>query len=477
MTPDHPWRKLMITQRLAEFVIDTRTSDIPSDVLEASRDALIDTLGVALVGSLDEVGEITLRYVSDLGARREATVWGSAVATTVAEAAFANGVSGHALDFDDVHASVHGHPCTTLVPAILPAGEASGSSGRDVLAAYAIGLEVGGKLGIAFGNGHYQRGWHSTATTGVFATAAAAARLLGLNVAQLRNALGMAASQASGLLRNFGTMTKPFHAGHAARCGVQAALLARAGFTADISIFDGDTSFLRTYGEADAQPLEPLLEHLGKPWEAVKPGISYKRWPCCYCNHRTISVMREMLKTHDIRPADVQAIEIGFPPGTDTPLIYTNPQTGLEAKFSIEYSAAATALDGKVGIDTYTDVMVNRPEARAMLKKVRRYRIDDAKMYSGAVGYNDVLVRTSRGEFKVRENRAPGSPDWPMSAAERNEKFLDCAGRVLGSAGAKRVLDMLITTASLANLAELTRALVPAQGPAHAPRGEVAIAK
>jgi len=455
----------MITQRLAEFVIDTRTSDVPNDVLNASRDALIDTIGVALVGSLDEVGEITLRYISDLSARREAGIWGSAVATSMAEAAFANGVSGHALDFDDVHASVHGHPSTTLVPAVLAAGEATGASGKDVLAAYAIGLEVGGKLGTAFGNGHYQRGWHSTATTGVFATAAAAARLLGLTVAQLRNALGLAASQASGLLRNFGTMTKPFHAGHAARCGVQSALLAKAGFTADIAILDGKDGFLRTYGEKDAQPLEPLVEKLGKPWEVVAPGISYKRWPCCYCNHRSIGVLLEMLSQHNIRAADVQAIEIGFPPGTDTPLIHTNPQTGLEAKFSIEYSAAATVLDGKVGIDTYTDVMVNRPEARAMLKKVRRYRIEDAKMYSGAVGYNDVLVRTSRGEFKARENRAPGSPDWPMSTQERNEKFLDCAGRVLGSAGAKRVLDMAINTAALGNIAELARALVPQDAP------------
>ncbi|HZM48318.1 MAG TPA: MmgE/PrpD family protein [Burkholderiales bacterium] len=464
----------MLTQRLAEFVINTRTSDIPTEVLDASRDALIDTVGVALVGSLDEVGEITLRYVSDLGARREATIWGTSVQTSMAEAAFANGVSGHALDFDDVHASVHGHPSTTLVPAVIAAGEAVGASGKDVLAAYAVGLEVGGKLGTAFGNGHYQRGWHSTATTGVFATAAAVARLLGLNVAQLRNALGLAASQASGLLRNFGTMTKPFHAGHAARCGVQSALLARAGFTADISIFDGTDGFLRTYGEKDAQPLEPLIEKLGKPWEAVSPGISFKRWPCCYCNHRPIGALLAMLKKHDIRAAEVEAIEVGFPPGTDTALIHTNPQTGLEAKFSIEYSAAATVLDGKVGMDSYTDVMVNRPEARALLKKVRRYRIEGDRMYSGATGFNDVLVRTSRGEFKAREDRAPGSPAWPVSAGERDEKFLDCAGRLLGGAGARRVLDMAIGMAALGNVAEFSRAMVPAQERARAAKREPA---
>jgi 2-methylcitrate dehydratase PrpD len=453
----------MLTQRLAEFVIDTRAADLPQEVFDASRDALIDTLGVALVGGLDEVGEIALKYVRDLGARREATIWGTHVSSSMAEAAFVNGIFGHALDFDDVHASVHGHPSTTIVPAVLAAGEAAGASGEAVLAAYAIGLEVAGKLGVALGNGHYQRGWHATATTGVFASTAAAGRLLGLNVEQMRNALGLAASQASGLLRNFGTMTKPFHAGHAARCAVQSALLARAGFTADTSIFDGKGSFFATYSEKDGQPFEPLIDRLGKPWEATVPGMSYKRWPCCYCNHRPVGALLQMIPEHGIRADQVQAVEIGFPPGSDTALIHTNPQTGLEGKFSIEYVAAATVLDGKVGIDTFTDVMVQRPEVRAMMKKVRRYRVEDSKMYSGAVGYNDVMVRTTQGEYKRREHRAPGSSDWPMSASERDEKFLDCAGRVLGDVGAKRVLDLALAARSLGNIAELARATVPAQ--------------
>ena len=458
----------MLTQRLAEFVIDTRAAGVPAEVMDAARDAVIDTLGVALVGGLDEVGEIALRYVRDLDARREATIWGTHVATSMAEAAFVNGIFGHALDFDDVHASVHGHPSTTIVPAAIAAGEARGATGADLLAAYAIGLEVGGKLGIALGNGHYHRGWHATATTGVLASTAAAGRLLGLDVNQMRHALGLAASQASGLLRNFGTMTKPFHAGHAARCAVQSALLARAGFTAETSIFDGKGNYFDTYAEKDGQPFGPLVDRLGKPWEATAPGISYKRWPCCYCNHRPVGVLLAMIKEHGIGPDEVQALEIGFPPGTDTALIHTNPQTGLEGKFSIEYVGAATLLDGKVGIDTFSDVMVQRPEVRAMMQKVRRYRIEDPKMYSGAVGYNDVTVRTQRGEFKRRENRAPGSPDWPMTAAERDEKFLDCAGRVLGAVGARRALDLCIGARTIANVQELARATVPAQEVARA---------
>ncbi len=465
----------MLTQRLAEFVIETRTSDVPSEAMDASRDALVDTLGVGVVGSLEEVSEIALRYVAGMEARREASIWGTHVASTMAETAFVNGILGHALDFDDVHASVHGHPSTTIVPAALAVGEANNASGEALLAAYAIGLEVAAKLGTAFGSGHYQRGWHSTATAGIFGSTAAAARLLGLDVRQLRHALGLAGSQAAGLLKNFGTMTKPFHAGHAARCAVQSALIARAGFTADTSLFDGDDGFLRTYGEKDSQPLAPLVERLGKPWEAVEPGLSFKRWPCCYCNHRSIGVLLQMIKEHGIRGQDVQAVEIGFPPGSDTALVHTDPHTGLEGKFSIEYVAAACLLDGKVGIDTFTDVMVNRPEVRALMKKVKRYRIQDSGMYSGAVGYNDVMVRIGKGEYKVRENRSPGSPAWPMSAEERDEKFLDCAGRVLGDVGAKAVLELAVDARRLDDVAKLARAMVPTESAQRAQRGTGAV--
>lgn len=462
----------MLTQRLAEFIINTPTAAVPADVLDASRDALIDTIGCALAGSVDEVSAIALRYVRDLGARKEATIWGSTVSTTMAEAAFVNGVLGHALDFDDVQANVHGHPSTTLIPAVIAVGEAVGASGNDVLAAYAIGLEVSGKLGVALGTGHYQRGWHATATTGVFASAAAAARLLKLNVTQMQHALGIAASQASGLIHNFGTMTKPFHAGHAARCAVQAALLARAGMTASTTIFDGSKSFLTTYSEKDGEPLAPLLDQLGKPWEVIAPGISFKRWPCCYCNHRSIGAMLPFLKQHDIKAEDVEKVEIGFPPGSDTALIHTNPQTGLEGKFSIEYVATAMLLDRKVNIDTFEDAMVQRPEVRKLMPSVKRYRIESDKMFTGAVGFNEIYIKTKSNEYRLREERAPGSPQWPVLADERDEKFLDCAARVLGATGAKRALDLAINTQTLTNVAELARSLVPAQASTAKPRAE-----
>jgi 2-methylcitrate dehydratase PrpD len=454
----------MPTRRLAEFVVDTRTRDIPAEVLKGSRDALADTLGCALAGTLEPAAELAAQWVRETGARAQATVWGRNLGTSSAEAAFANGIAGHALDFDDSLPSLRGHPSTTMGPAALAVGEATGASGAEVLAAFALGLEVAGKLGRALGPGHYLRGWHTTATIGTFSATAAAARLWRLNADQLQAAWGLAASQVSGLVRNFGTMTKPFHAGHAAKSGVLAAWMAHHGFTADTRIFDGKNNFFSTYGGSDSEPLDDTLERLGKPWEMIEPGIYVKRWPCCYCNHRPVGGMLKLIAAHGIRADEIESVEIGFLPGSDTALVSANPQTGLEGKFSIEYVAAATLLDGKLTLETFTDPMVQRPAIRELMAKVRRYRIEDTKTYSGVVGYTDVAIATPRGRHALRVDHAPGSPEWPMTDADRDEKFLDCAGRVLGEPGARHLLDLLRRFETIPDVGALIKATVPQAG-------------
>ena len=450
----------MLTQRLAEFVIDTRVDDIPGNVLDGARDAIADTLGCALAGTLEETAEIAAAWVRETDARGQSSVWGRELRSSPAEAAFANGVAGHALDFDDSLPTLHGHPSTTLVPAALAVAEASGASGRSVLAAYVLGLEVAGKLGQALGGGHYTHGWHATATVGAFAATAVAARLWKLDATQLQTAWGLAASQSSGLVRNFGTMTKPFHAGHAARTGVVSAWMAHHGFTADTAIFD-DKGFLSTYGRGDGAPLATLIEALGKPWEMLEPGIYVKRWPCCYCNHRPIGGILKLVDEHGIRAEEVDAVEIGFVRGSDDALGGPNPQTGLEGKFSMEYVATAVLLDGKLTLETFTDPMVQRPEARALTAKVRRYRVDDEKVYSSKFGYTDVAITTKRGRFSVRAELVSGSPQWPMTAAERKEKFVDCASRVLGAHGAEGLHEFLWRLQALPDVAGLIEATVP----------------
>jgi len=452
----------MITEKLARFVVETPLAAIPTAVLEGARDAYIDTLGVAIAGTLEPIADIAVRWVDDLGARAQSTFWGQPLATSAAEAAFVNGLCAHALDFDDSLPSLRGHPSPTMVPAALAVAEAVGASGAETLAAHALGLEVAGKLGRAMGHGHYLRGWHSTATIGAFACTAAAARLWKLDVDQLRAAWGLTASQMSGLVRNFGTMTKPFHAGHAARTGVLSAWMAKHGFTADPAIFDGSNNVLDTYAGDDGVPLAQIVEKLGQPWEMLDPGIYVKRWACCYCNHRPIGGLLELITQHGITAGEVTAIEIGFPPGSDTALVSTDPQTGLEGKFSIEYVAAATVLDGKLTLETFTDAMVQRPAVRALMAKTKRYRIEDKGTFSGVVGYNDVAIETTRGRFALRVDKVPGSPAAPMTPQDRVEKFMDCAGRVLGGPGAQRLLDLLQRMGDLPDARELLRATVPA---------------
>ncbi len=451
----------MLTQQLAAFVINTRESDVPAAVMDGARDALLDTLGCTLAGSLDEGAEIAQRWVMETGARAQATVLGTHLSTSPAEAAFANGLAAHALDFDDAMTTLRGHPTAPMLGAGLAVGEATNASGKAVLAAISIGLEVGGKIGPAFGAGHYIKGWHSTATVGIFGATAVAARLYGLTVAQLQTAWGIAASEMSGLIRNFGSMTKPFHAGHTARCAVMAAWMAKNGFTADDHIFDDKNNIFDTYAGADAVPLASTLANLGKPWEMLTPGIYVKRYPCCYCNHRPVGGMFEMIKQHNIKADEVNKVRIGFLPGADTPLIHRDPHTGLEGKFSMEYNAAAAVLDGKLVMETFTDAMVQRPQIRAFMPKVERFYIPSEKTFSGTTGFTEIEIETRRGTFKLKIDKVPGSPEWPMTPADRAEKFLDCAGLVLGSANAKKLLDLSERCGQLASITELTRATVP----------------
>ena len=227
-----------------------------------------------------------------------------------------------------------------------------------MLAAYAIGLEIGGAIGRAFGPGHFLRGWHPTATVGAFASTAVAARLHRLDADGVVRAFGIAASQVGGMARNFGTMAKPFHAGHAARTGIVSAWMAKQGLTTDGEIFDGKRGVLDTYEGGDGEPIEAVLETLGKPWEILKPGNYVKRWPCCYSGHRTLGALYGMIDKHGLTPGNVEEVSVSFLPGGDTALFSRDPQTGLEAKFSIEYMVAAALLDGPLKMATFADDMV-----------------------------------------------------------------------------------------------------------------------
>jgi 2-methylcitrate dehydratase PrpD len=432
---------MTLTRRLADFVLDTRATQMSSGLIELAQAAVVDTLGCALAALDEPVVRIAGESVADApGANPRASIWGDLRQVAVADAAFVNAIASHALDFDDNMPTLRGHPSTTMLPTALAVAEASGASGLETVAAYVLGVEVAGKIGMTMGSGHYVHGWHPTATVAIYGATAVAARLLGLDASQLATAWAIAASQTSGLTVNFGTMTKPFHAGHAARCAINAALLARAGFTAHEAIFDGPRSAIATYRGDDGEALEPQLDRLGAPWEVENPGVFVKRWPCCYCSHRPISGLLQLMQRERIAAADIREIAIGFPPGTDAGLIKTVPKTGLAAKFSVEYTAAAAVLDRDVTLASFTDAMLERPSAQALMARVRVYPMEDARRWSATVGYNEVAIDTVRGRFAMRVQTTPGSPETPLSTAELDSKFLDCARDALGEENAIQAL-------------------------------------
>jgi 2-methylcitrate dehydratase PrpD len=440
------------TQELAQFITDKDSESISSGLRKLARNAAIDTVGCALAALHEPVVSIVNKSVQDANEGLIASVWGLNRKVSVADAAFLNAVSSHALDFDDNIPTMRGHPSTTMLPCVFATGEALGSSGTEILDAFILGLEVAGKLGLAFGPGHYTRGWHPTSSVGIFGATAATARLFGFNSAQLTHAWGVVASQTSGLIANFGTMAKPFHAGHAARCAIQAVLLVRDGFESNNSIFDEKPrSVFSTYSGDGALPLNQLIPNLSKPWEIQDPGLFVKIWPCCYCSHRPISGLLQLLREHSIKPEEIKEVAIGFPPGTDAGLIKEFPTTGLGGKFSIEYTAAALVIDGAINLESFTELMFNRAEVQKMMHKVRPYPIPDQKRWSSTIGYNDVSIVTNRGSFSMRVDQTPGSPKTPLPDSQIDAKFLDCASSSMTSENAERSLYLLRSLTELAD--------------------------
>src|SRR5205823_882094 len=297
------------TARLAEFVVKTTLRECPDGAITLVRRAVLDTLGVMLAGAAEPAARAVRQVARAEGGVPLATVVGTRLATAPGWAALANGTAGHAHDFDDTNFALMGHPSVPLLATALAAGEAETADGRLVVLAYIVGFEVSTTLGRALNPEHYTRGWHATSSIGTLGCAAAAARLLGLDVSQTRHALAIAASHASGLKENFGSMTKPYHAGHAARSGLLAAQLAREGLTASETALEGPQGYVAAFGGAGG--LEPALDALGRTWQLLASGIAVKPYPSCALTHSAIDALLELRARHGIRPGDVAAVEVG----------------------------------------------------------------------------------------------------------------------------------------------------------------------
>lgn len=395
------------TETLARWIVATKYDEIPAAAIEQAKKSILDYIGTAAYGTTTPLGKIILEFTREQGGNPQARVIATNIRTASTAAAFANGAAGHAEDFDDL-GGVGGHPATVLTPTVLALADELHLSGRDVLTAWVVGYEIGTRLSA---NVHTDRDWHPTAIYGTMAAAAAASKLLKLDVQSTRMALGIAGSEAGGLRRNFGTMTKPFHPGQVARNGVIAAKLASKGFTADPDIIEGRQGYADNFG-GDKCNIPAMTKFLGKVYFLEEEGTRIKPWPCCGGNHQTLTGLLALCKEKKLRAEGVELVEhIGPNIPCTGALLRTEVRQGLEGKFTLAYNISAAIIDGKVDYATFTDKRAAKGDLQAFMARVRIVR------------NNDVVLR--------RPHIADGNPEARLRVTMRNGVVHDL---VLGTA-------------------------------------------
>jgi 2-methylcitrate dehydratase PrpD len=441
--------------RIGEFVT---AADVPQAARVRAASAVLDTVGVTLAGASEPAARIVQRVVAAEGGDG-CTILGAGGRAAAGSAALANGTAAHALDFDDMCFVSLAHPSAPLVSAAIASAEVAAAGGRALLDAYVVGFEIEARLGRAMNPRHYQRGWHCTSTLGTVGAAAASARLLGLGSDPAAHAIAIAASEASGLKENFGTMVKPLHAGLAARNGVLAALLARAGFTASAHALDGPQGFLVAM-DSERTVLDRELADLGSRWEILDTGITVKLYPSCAGTHPTLDAILDLRRREGFTASDVDRIDVTVDSITPTVLIHPHPSTGLEAKFSMQFCAAAAIVHGFVGIDTFEPASLADPRVQAILPRVTM-RVDPALDSAAApLTQARVSIALSDGRTVSQEaNGARGYPDRPASDDELGAKFLACAKRTIDEGAARQALERLRHVETVSDVRSVTSVL------------------
>lgn len=446
------------TSALAENCISTRFDDLPAEVVEHAKRAIRDYVGVALYGSQHEVGEHILSFVSEQSPGEESTVIGHGRASATG-AALANGSFGHAIDYDDTFESIVIHPTSPVFAAALAAAERVGATGRDLLTGYAVGCDAAYRIGHSTYPEHYKNGWHATGTIGSFGAAAAAGSIFDVDRESMRMAMGITASGSSSLKKNFGSMTKPLHAGRAAQTGLSATLLAQNGFTADDAILEGPIGYgevMTVDGGFDASVL------VDDPDQWAVLDIGFKPYPSGVITHAAMDALRSVVIDRDLAVADVATVGVTLDEAASEMLIHANPENALQAKFSIEFCLAAILRERQAGIHEFTDDYVNQPETREAIAKIERDF--EPNLFGGEyAGYGArIVVELTDGETVTAEEKyAPGSPNNPVGDARLESKFREC----VEAAAAAETADRLTQAIEGLERADSTDQLVAALQP------------
>ena len=437
------------TLALVRAVRGIRYEEIPADAREVARHCLLDFLGCALAGSREPLTGILVESVAETEGGGRATLIGRPERATRLGAALVNGAAGHALDFDDTHTVMSGHPSAPVVPALLALVESEGARGPDLLAALVAGIELECRLGALLGPGHYAAGFHATATLGAFGAAAACARLLDLDEERWLHAMGIAGTQAAGLKSAFGSMAKPLHAGRAAETGLLAALLARGGFTASPSVLEAPQGFAATH--AGGEPTSAALER----WTGrfLVRDTLFKYHAACYLTHAAIEAAGTLCRRHAVDPDRIRRVELRVDPSVLGVCNVAAPRTGLEGKFSLR-ATTAMALLGHDTADpgTFTDARMADP---ALVRL--RDRVSVIPVAGTGPTRTTVIVEAEGGRCEAAADTGVPATDVGAQRERLTGKFLALAVPVLGRAGAEALAGAALRVHQLGEGAELLR--------------------
>jgi 2-methylcitrate dehydratase PrpD len=442
-----------VSARIANFVTTLNYASIPPQALATAKVAVRDCLGVALAGSREEDARICAQIARAENAKEETTVIGQGFKTSALNAALANGTAAHAMDFDHSF-TLMGQPTAPIIPASFALGESMGANGRQILQAYVAGYEVTAKLVHSLRDSTHE-GWHAPSTLGSFGATAACSKLLGLSASQVQMALGITASMASGVVANFGTMTKPLHVGLGARNGVLAAKLAVSGFTANAQAIEAGVGFYQTlHGGTPIH--EAAIEELGHSYALLTDGLRIKPYPCGGLTHQVIDSALEFRAKHGLTPEMIEGIDVDVVKHTFDRIAFRVPQNGIQGKFCMPYLVARAIIDGKVSLHAFTDEAVRDQNILKFAEKVQM-RLDNNLKRTDAGGRPcRVTVRLKNGQTFSREaQHAKGSPEFPMTEEELRGKFTECARQTLSESAAARTLQQIENLENLADVRSL----------------------
>jgi 2-methylcitrate dehydratase PrpD len=454
---------MTIANDLAERIDKVRYDTLPAAALHWARVAILDTVGVTLAGASEPCARIAARVLTGGGSTGPSLIFGTEHRAAPLDAAMINGTAAHALDFDDCSNTLGGHPSAPILPALFALAETLEVDGRAFLAAYIAGFETEARISRGINFHHYEKGWHPTATVGTFGAAAACAHLLGLPPERVAVAPGLAASFASGLKANFGTMTKPLHVGHCSRNGLLAALLVAEGFTANAGALEHRQGFLEVFNGAGNYDADAILRDWANPLDLTRPGVAIKQYPCCGSTHPAVDAMLALVREHDIAPASIERVDAWTHPRR---LAHTNrpdPNSALDAKFSVQYCLARAAIDRQVMLAHFAEDAHRDPEVRAMLLRIHAAPHPEMSMASTDHFGGEVRVTLKDGRVVSRRVNQPIGRDaeHPLPQDLLEAKFTGCATSTLTPEAARALLTMLWRIDEVPRISHLTAAMLP----------------